>query len=431
MFNDTSFQKFLPKTIELLSNYQGHGNFLTKRAIKMRNLFLLTVLSIFILVYPFSTSANEVFKIGVILPSSGYFEKEAKWQKNALNLLAETINKQNGINGAKVELFFRDSAMSPDIAQRVAAELINKEKVSAIVGPLLRTTSLAVSEVAMNFMIPIISTSTSFQINDPVKPYLFQSSPSDTIRITRVIEEINKNGINTIALFGPVEDQLIRTEIEKKAKEFEINIIDTKTYSYKDSQESKIQEFMKLKISKKAIIFYEYFLDLKNERWQNISKKLGNSLYLLFPKIFELNTAPTFLKYNQLQTVTPTYLFSRFMSDSQRKVTLRFSQEYSKIYNKRLSIYEISVHDAFMILKEALGSVGSSGPEINHFINNLRNFQGATGVFNFSTSNHNGLPSDTFQVFAVNEDNGCTNKLHKCVKDCNQCADSEDDCKYD
>ena len=87
-------------------------------------------------------------KIGISLSLSGDFSDSGKAAQRGYKLWANTVNKQGGVLGRKVQLVIRDDTSSPTQAQTNYQTFITKDKVDLVFGPfstLLSAPSAAVA----------------------------------------------------------------------------------------------------------------------------------------------------------------------------------------------------------------------------------------------------------------------------------------------
>ena len=92
-------------------------------------------------------NAQETVKIGVILPYSGQFADFAAQLDNGIKLYI----KQNGdsVAGKKIEIIRKDSGgVAPDVAVRLAQELVTRDRVDILAGLLLSPNAIAISKVS-------------------------------------------------------------------------------------------------------------------------------------------------------------------------------------------------------------------------------------------------------------------------------------------
>ncbi len=119
--------------------------------------------------------AQGTIKIGVILPYSGQFADGATQLDNAIKLYV----KQHGdmVAGKKLEFIRKDTGgIAPDVAKRLAQELIVRDKVDLITGFLLTPNALAAGDVsaeAKKFMV-VMNAATS--IITTKSPYMVRTS---------------------------------------------------------------------------------------------------------------------------------------------------------------------------------------------------------------------------------------------------------------
>ena len=99
--------------------------------------------------------AEDTIKIGLIMPYSGQFADAATQMQNGIDLYM----KQHGekVAGKKIEIIKKDiGGIAPDVAKRLATELITRDNVDILAGFVLTPNALAVgpvSEQAKKFMV--------------------------------------------------------------------------------------------------------------------------------------------------------------------------------------------------------------------------------------------------------------------------------------
>lgn len=109
---------------------------------------------------------GETIRIGFPTPLTGPFAAEAKDQVRSAELAVKLVNDKGGIGGCKVELLVRDDKLNAGEAATRTLELIEKDKVHAIVGALSSAVQLAVNEVTRARGVIYVSISQSDTINE-------------------------------------------------------------------------------------------------------------------------------------------------------------------------------------------------------------------------------------------------------------------------
>jgi branched-chain amino acid transport system substrate-binding protein len=128
-----------------------------------------------LLALPGAAMAQGVVKIGVILPFSGQFADLATQMDNGIKLYMK--EKGETVAGKKIELIRKDSGgIAPDVATRLAQELITRDNVDILAGFTLSPNTIAVSKVsaeAKKFMV-IMNAATTVIIT--MSPYSVRTS---------------------------------------------------------------------------------------------------------------------------------------------------------------------------------------------------------------------------------------------------------------
>jgi branched-chain amino acid transport system substrate-binding protein len=109
---------------------------------------------------------EATIKVGFPVPLTGPYGTEAQDQVRAAEVAIAEFNEGGGLNGRKAELLVRDDKLNPGEAATRTLELIEKEKVSFIVGSLSASVQLAVNNVTKERGIIYNSISQSDEINE-------------------------------------------------------------------------------------------------------------------------------------------------------------------------------------------------------------------------------------------------------------------------
>jgi branched-chain amino acid transport system substrate-binding protein len=121
-------------------------------------------------------AAQDTIKVGLILSLSGQFADAGIQLQNGI----KTYMQQNGatVAGKKIELIVKDTGgVAPDVAKRLAQELVVRDKVDVLAGLVLTPNALAVSDVSaeakkfmviMNAATSIITTKSPYSVRTSV-----------------------------------------------------------------------------------------------------------------------------------------------------------------------------------------------------------------------------------------------------------------------
>ena len=116
---------------------------------------------------------SENLRVGFLTVRTGPLAAGGRQMEEGINLLLKERN--NRFAGRKVEIFFADTAGQPALAKTKTQELVEREKVHVIIGPLATFEALAIDEYVLQSKVPLI-TPTSAAQND-----LAQKKQSDYV----------------------------------------------------------------------------------------------------------------------------------------------------------------------------------------------------------------------------------------------------------
>lgn len=119
--------------------------------------------------------ADEPIRIGVVAPMSGVFAAYGKQIENGINVFL----REHGdtISNRKLQIIYRDNAgPNPELAKRLAQELVIKDKVDALAGFAFTPDALAAAPVATEARKPMIAMLSATSVVVTKSPYMVRSS---------------------------------------------------------------------------------------------------------------------------------------------------------------------------------------------------------------------------------------------------------------
>ncbi|MGY4513252.1 ABC transporter substrate-binding protein [Bradyrhizobium sp. USDA 3650] len=147
-------------------------------------------------------AADETIRIGFPTPLTGPFAAEARDQVKCAELAVKLANDKGGIGGRKVELLVRDDKLNAGEAATRTLELIEKDKVHAVVGALSSAVQLAVNEVTRARGVIYVSISQSDTINEAkdFSKYTFHEALNPHMTTAAVARQTLKKGMKVAHL---------------------------------------------------------------------------------------------------------------------------------------------------------------------------------------------------------------------------------------
>lgn len=347
---------------------------------KLKNYLILFFIAIFFV--GCGKKEDEVIKIGAILPLTGDLANYGNNAKNGINLLADVINENGGINGKLVEIIYEDSKALPKDALSAAQKLIKSDKVIAIIGGVASSALLSFSKLANDNKTVVVSPAASSPKITEAGPYIYRVWPSDIFEADAMLEYLIKNSAKSLALLyvnndygismiSKIENELSGAGIDIVIKEaFVQNTNDVRT------QLSKIKE---TNAEYLYIISYpaETIVILKQIKELGItSKKIATSSFedpIILDNVGEIANGVIFT--------------SPLPADSSNQTMNNFLESYKVKYNEQPGLVADYGYDALQVIIESLRISGDYSKEgVKKGIDKLQFIEGATGKIMFDSN---------------------------------------------
>jgi branched-chain amino acid transport system substrate-binding protein len=348
--------------------------------------------------------AADTIKIGAILSVTGPASNLGAPEAKTLEMLVDDINAHGGIIGEKVEIVVKDSGGSPEKAVSFAKQLIEEEKVFAIIGPSTSGETMAIKNIAEEDKTILLSCAAAEVIVNPVAKYVFKVAPKDSFAALKIFQQMQKMGISKIGVlssntgFGKAGKE----QLEKLAPEQGIQILISEVYD--KSATDLTAEVTKLKSNGvQAIVNWSI------EPAQSIVIKNARQIGLMVP-IFQSHGFANIQYAKAAGSAAEGVIFpaSRIVvanvlpdRNPQKPVIMAYKKAYEAKYHEDVSTFGGHTYDALMILIRAIREAGYDREKVRASLENMKNFIGTAGVFSFSPADHNGLTIDAFAMLTV------------------------------
>ncbi|MEA2115862.1 MAG: ABC transporter substrate-binding protein [Thermodesulfobacteriota bacterium] len=349
----------------------------------------------------------ENLKIGAIFAVTGGASFLGGPEARSAEMVVEEINKAGGINGNTIELIIKDSGASPEKAISFAKQLIEEDKVLAIIGPSTSGETMKLKKIAEQGKTPLISCGAAEVIVNPVAKYVFKTPQKDSFAVQKIYGEMNKMGIKKIAVvagntgFGKAGKKQLLDAAEK----FGIEVAAAETYDKKATDLTALVAKLMADKEIQAVVNWSIVpaqaIIAKNMRqagWEVPlfqSHGFGNIKYveaagaaaegIIFPagRLLIADSLPD--------------------ADPQKALLLKYKNDYETKYKEAASTFGGHGYDAITVLIAAIENGGADRDKIRNAIEKLDGFPGTGGVFTYSPEDHNGLGIDSFVMLTVKD----------------------------
>jgi branched-chain amino acid transport system substrate-binding protein len=353
-----------------------------------------------------AASRSQPVKIGAIFSVTGPAAFLGAPEAKTVKMFVDKVNAAGGINGQKIELVLKDSGGSPEKAVSFAKQLIQEDKVLAIIGPSTSGETMQIKNLCEENKMILVSCAAAEVIVNPVAKYVFKTPQKDSQAVTWIYQTMKEQGITKIAVLSGNDGfgMAGKKQLEDLAKAEGITILANEVYDKQATDLTDILTKVKGTPGVQAVVNWSIVpaqsILAKNMKQLGMTVQLfqshgfGNRKYveqagvaaegILFP-------AGRLLVVDELANNHP-----------QKKLLTTYKKDYEALFKEDVSTFGGHAYDAILIVTEALKKAGRADPaKVRDAIENLRGLVGTAGVFSFSPADHTGLQLDAFQMLTV------------------------------
>ena len=339
-------------------------------------------------------STRSKYTVGVILPLSGIHRP---FGERALQGIQCAIKETDS---SLISLAIRDSKGSPWEAEKAVEELVNKEKVIAILGPLLSIDVDRAAKKAQQLKVPLLTLSQK-EFPSGKGDLIFQNSliPSEQIQ-TLVDFAIKELDLRTFAVFYPNSPyglyfkNLFNQEITRKGgKVFGAVVYQEEQTDF--SQEIKgffkIEAIQKYDSKRKKDEEFKAAVSLDGlfipDAYDRVGTILSQMAYYDIKGLTFLGTSawngPGLISIGGIGAEGSIFVDTFFKKDPSPLVA-RFVEEFRKTYQRDPETLEALSYDGAKLIKEILLSKSISSPlQLQEELRQVKKFQGVSVLKGF------------------------------------------------
>ncbi len=349
--------------------------------------------------------AQKPYKIGAILPLTGYLSWLGEYMKKGGELKVEMINKAGGVNGRPIEWVAYDDQSSPETGTKVTQRLISKDGVIALQGTGSVPISAAVSSVANKSKIPVILQS-GYQLSDK-ETFSFNNAHKTAYAFARPLMYFQKKGISKVALLMPIGPlgELGSAMARKYAPEYKVEILGEEKFDVKAPDVT--TQLAKLRALKPQAIMAFATGEPAALLARNMDQ-MGMNIPLV---VSHGNANPGFLKLVSNCSIPVIVPAGKIMDpqaisdkDTTKKVIMEFAEAYQEKYGEPANYYAGQQADAVALTAEGLRISKSDDPvKLRDAIESIKGFPGCNGVYNMSPTDHQGTALEDMILLTIKD----------------------------
>ncbi len=340
-----------------------------------------------------SPSAKSRYTVGVILPLTGI---QGPFGEKALQGIRSAIKETDS---PLVSLVIRDSKGEPEEAEKLVEELVNVEKVVAIIGPLLGIEVESAAKKAQQLKVPLLTLSQK-ELPTGKGDFVFQNSITPLEQVQSLAYfAVKELELRTFAIFYPNSPyglyfkNLFNQEITRRGGKVLGSVV------YQEGQTDFSQEikgFFKVRVISKS--------DAKKKKEDQFKPLLSvdgifipdthDRVGMILSQMAFYDIKGAFLGTNLWngpdlvstggKAAEGAIFVDTFLAKTPSPLVSRFAEEFRNSFQRDPETLEALSYDGAKLIKETLESRSVSSPlQMQEELRQVKNFQGVTGLKGF------------------------------------------------
>jgi branched-chain amino acid transport system substrate-binding protein len=350
--------------------------------------------------------AADTIKIGALLAVTGPAAFLGAPEAKTAQMLVDQINDQGGVLGQRLQLVIKDTGGSPEKAVSFAKQLIEEDKVLAIIGPSTSGETMQIKALCEENQMILLSCAAAEVIVNPLAKYVFKTPQKDSQAVLWIYKTMKENGIRKIAVLSGNDGFGVagKKQLEEIAKTEGMEILVSEVYDKAATDLSDIIAKVKAAPGVQAVVNWSIVpaqsIVAKNMRQLGMTQPLyqshgfGNPKYMAQAGVAAegiLFPAGRLLVVDELPDSHP-----------QKKVLAAYKRDYEKLHKEDVSTFGGHAYDSLSIAVAGIRAAKSTDrAKVRDAIENLKGFVGTAGIFNYSATDHTGLDMDAFVMCTV------------------------------
>jgi branched-chain amino acid transport system substrate-binding protein len=340
-----------------------------------------------------NASAQDVYKIGMSAGLTGYAATVDRAWRDGVEVAIAAINAKGGIAGKKVELVVEDNRSEPQEAVTVYRKMISSDNVNMFASGCVSAGNFAAAPIVVRAEKPMVLCSILPQQPDHVK-WAFTTIPPPRFEVVTRLEYLkNKTQVKKIGVLhdpSPYANAQ-KAAAEKEAKDFGLEIVGIEQYKTDDADLS--PSIQKMYAAGARAILKIGLGGTTLTAAKNI-KQLGLDMLMLtsLEDIAVFKPVAEVLGDKFFFVASPSQVYDA-MADSPLKTEIgKFLTPWRAKYQDRDPNWAGRGWDAVMLTAAAVEkSKAMDGAKLRDALESMDNFQGTTGLYHFSATNHQGI----------------------------------------
>ncbi len=325
-------------------------------------------------------SSSDTIYIGTSFPMTGNIAADGNQIVEAIQLAADQVNAEGGINGKKIALKSEDDQGTPTVAATIANKFADDKNVLSVIMSYNSSCALAQVPIFNSAGLPSVSPTASNSKLSGISKYFFRTCASDDYNGILCADFCNDLGLKSVAVLYQNDDygQGLKDMFEQRAKELGITVATEQSYVQAQTVDFSTQLTAVSTSGAQGIFIAGYATEAGLICSQKMSYNCADLAMIGGDSIY----SPDIFKY---QDVDGTYTVGGFTCNSDKPNVKAFVDEYKKAYDEEPCNWAGLAYDAAMTTFEAMKTCGNNltRESLRDALENI-SYDGITGLNKFT-----------------------------------------------
>jgi ABC-type branched-subunit amino acid transport system substrate-binding protein len=347
--------------------------------------------------------AEDVFKIGMSAGLTGYAATVDRAWRDGVEVAIAALNGKGGIADSKAQLIVEDNRSEPQEAVTAYRKMISSDAVNVFASGCVSAGNFAAAPLIVRAEIPMVLCSILPQQPDQVH-WAFTTIPPPRFEVEVRLDYLkNKTAIKQIGvLHDPSPYALAQSAAaEKEAADYGLQIVGNEQYKTDDADLS-VQMQKMYAAGARAII--KIGLGGTTLTAAKNIKQLGLDMIMLtsLEDIAVFRPVAEVLGDKFFFVASPSQVYDVLADGALKTEIGKFLVLWRAKYGDRDPNWAGRGWDAISLITAAAAKARAfDGPKLRDALEGMDNFQGTTGVYHFSASNHQGITENPLLLATI------------------------------
>jgi ABC-type branched-subunit amino acid transport system substrate-binding protein len=347
--------------------------------------------------------AQQPYKIGASVGLTGYAATVDRAWRDGVQLAVDALNAKGGVMGRKLEFIAEDNRSEPQEAVTVYRKMMSSDKVEIFLSGCVSAGNFAAAPMVAKAQIPMVLCSILPPKEEEVK-WAFSTIPPARFEVEKRMEYLKDQ--TTIRKIGVLHDpspyaNLQKVAAEKSASTYGLEVVGIEQYKQDDADLS--VQIGKMRSAGAGAILKIGLGGTTMTAAKNI-KSLGLDMQMLtsVEDLAVFRPVAEVLGDKFFFVASPSQVYDALPDGALKKAIADFLGPWRAKYGDRDPQWAGRGWDAVMITAAAIQKAKSfEGAKVRDALDSMPGFQGTTGIYNFSPTNHYGITQNPYVLATI------------------------------